>query len=80
MFINFIFKILSFSCINIINLIKSKLIFIFFLNLFNNFKYILQLHKQIKNRDWGLVVGDWTKTKIPNPQSPYNIFFKMKIY
>ena len=29
------------------------------------------IFKQIKrNRDWGLGIGDWAQSPIPNPQSP----------
>ena len=27
--------------------------------------------------DWGLEIGDWDQSPIPNPQSPnFNLFFK----
>ena len=25
--------------------------------------------------DWGLGIGDWAQSPIPNPQSPFNIFY-----
>jgi len=29
--------------------------------------------------DWGLGIGDWAQSPIPNPQSPFNLFiFKLK--
>jgi len=26
--------------------------------------------------DWGLGIGDWAQSPIPNPQSPFNFGFK----
>jgi len=28
--------------------------------------------------DWGLGIGDWAQSPIPNPQSPINRPFKLK--
>jgi len=25
--------------------------------------------------DWGLGIGDWAQSPIPNPQSPFKIYF-----
>ena len=29
--------------------------------------------------DWGLVIGDWSQSPIPNPQSPDNSYKFLKI-
>ena len=29
--------------------------------------------------DWGLGIGDWAQSPIPNPQSPTNIFYNNNI-
>jgi len=33
---------------------------------------ISSIYKQIKIGDWGLGIGDWAQSPIPNPQSPLN--------
>jgi len=33
----------------------------------------------IENGDWGLGIGDWAQSAIPNPQSPYSKHKKYKL-
>jgi hypothetical protein len=47
-------------------IIKLKTIFIEF-----HFTY-----KKSKNGDWGLGIGDWAQSPIPNPQKAINTFFR----
>jgi len=30
--------------------------------------------------DWGLGIGDWAQSPIPNPQSPYFLLLILKLY
>jgi len=30
----------------------------------------------MRNGDWGLGIGDWAQSPIPNPQSPINKIYK----
>jgi len=29
--------------------------------------------------DWGLGIGDWAQSPIPNPQSPYNYYLFLQV-
>jgi len=54
----------------------KKLYIIIDLNKFHKFK-ILDINNVIYNLfykfgDWGLGIGDWAQSPIPNPQSPIN--------
>jgi len=31
---------------------------------------LLQFYNKLLNGDWGLGIGDWAQSPIPNPQSP----------
>jgi len=33
------------------------------------------LFKYLRFGDWGLGIGDWAQSPIPNPQSPFNYSF-----
>jgi len=49
--------------------------------MFKAFKTLL-FKKSYVNGDWGLGIGDWAQSPIPNPQSPniqIFIIFKLKI-
>jgi len=45
-----------------------------------------ELYKQLIRGDWGLGIGDWAQSPIPNPQSPfklnnkYNSSIKLYLY
>jgi len=54
---------INYYIININKLIIIKL------NIVMNCKYNLKSN----NGDWGLGIGDWAQSPIPNPQSPLNL-------